>query len=680
MNSVVSQNKRLTEHEFHAKQIWDNYKRLNLVQVAKDLYAYYIDTKGSHSKNDINLEPVYKHYTNLKMYQSPHNDSYENQENVILVRKNSSGEYYYSNVTAPADQGTIIDFIANRNQLDLKNKEDLAKIAKIISCYLGEPVPQKALPAYVPVIQEPKHRNAQVARHFKLLPEFKNPEYLLSRGIDIEMLDADEFKGRIFNSVLKDKKGNQHINIAFPIVDKEDNLCGIEYQNVSFGGSQGDSDSVLWKSNLVNSNIPVEAFVIGESAIDVISYAQVKELIGNNFLFLTHIKNLQKPQIEAIQYLIDKHSPKKLIFTEARNVTGYLYDIMLMSALNRPFRGVVNPDNDFKAEINIIDKVKAKLVFNLTFSDLNVGKTLVKNVITHFIEQNQDPSQPTFKTGTESVTYGNNSASISVEYHVSELNMKKALQIVISHRGMNDFIHIDKPNGANLDGDEITDWNEFLMTEKKIHKDDIPGLVYKFKNEYSDENNILKSNSFNTSKLVELFIKNWDNGISQVQEAAVNAGVSIDVISHIIAKYQLIAFNHFTEAIQRVYDLDFVGFKEFENFKNFIADNEDKFKEIVVNKKLDLLNLENELTLVKGRLRIEGDELEIQDYQKLLEKKIYFEGLVKTYKKSLGTYNEYLDAKYYNELTEIVSAKAKKVWDKTVMESMINSQNDFQVN
>jgi hypothetical protein len=680
MNAVASQNKRLTEHKFHAKQIWDDYKRVNLVQVAKDLYAYNIDTKGSHSKGDSNLEPVYKHYTNLKMYQSSYTGGDENQANVILVRKNQSGEYFYANVTAPADQGTIIDFIANRNQLDLRNKEDLAKVAKIISLYQGEPVPQKALPAYVPVIQEPRDRNAQVARHFKLLSEFKNPEYLLSRGLEKETLDADEFKGRIFNSVFKDKKGNQHINIAFPIVDKEDNLCGIEYENVSFGGLQADSDSILWRSNLVNPNIPVEAFVIGEAAIDVISYAQVKELIGNNFLLLTHTKNLQKPQIEAIQYLIDQHSPKKLILTEDRDVRGYLYDIMLMGALNRPSKGVVNPENDFKAEINIIDKVRAKLVFNLTFSDLNEGKTLVNNIISDFVEQNEDPSQPIFKTGTESVIYGNNSASISVEYHVSELNMKKALGIVINHRNMDDFIRIDKPHGSNLDGDEITDWNEFLMTEKKIHKDDIPGLVYKFKNANSVESNILKPNAFNPGKLVELFIQNWDKGISQVQEAAVNAGVSIDVISHIIARYQLIAFNHFTEAVQRVYDLDFVGFKEFESFKDFIADNEDKFKEIVINKKLDLLNLENELTIVKTRLRIEGDELEIQDYQNLLEKKISLEEAAKINKKSLGTYNEYLDAKYYNELTEIVSAKAKKVWDKTVRESISNPQSNAQVN
>ena len=100
MTPVANQNKGLTEHKLTNKQILDNYKRLNLVQVAKDLYAYKIDTKGSYSKNDSNSELVYKHYTNLKMYQSADIGNDEKQANVILVRKNESGEYFYTNVTA----------------------------------------------------------------------------------------------------------------------------------------------------------------------------------------------------------------------------------------------------------------------------------------------------------------------------------------------------------------------------------------------------------------------------------------------------------------------------------------------------------------------------------------------------------------------------------------------------
>ena len=676
MTPVANQNKGLTEHKLTNKQILDNYKRLNLVQVAKDLYAYKIDTKGSYSKNDSNSELVYKHYTNLKMYQSADIGNDEKQANVILVRKNESGEYFYTNVTASGDQGTIIDFIANRSQLDSRNEEDLAKIAKIVSSYSGEPLSQNVLSAYVSVKQKPKDRNAQVARYFKLLPAFNRPEYLLSRGIEQRTFDADEFKGRILNSVFKDKKGSQHVNIAFPLVDKEDNLCGIEYKNISSGGLQADSDSILWRSNLVNPDVPVEAFVIGEAAIDVISYAQIKKLIGKNFLLITHAGNLHKPQIETIQYLIDQHSPKRLILAEDRDAAGYRYDIMLMGALNRPSGRMVNPENDLKAEINIIDKFKARLVLNIAFSDLNVGKTLVNTIIADFTKQNKDPLQPIFRTEPDRVTYGNNFASISIEYHVSELNMKNAFEIVAKHRGVNDFIHIDKPDGENLNGNKITDWNEFLMTENKIHQDDIPGLMYKFKNVNSDESNILRSNVFKPNELVQLFNENWDRGISQVQEAAVHAGVSIDVISHLIAKHQLIAFNNFTEAVQRVYDLDFVGYKEFESFKDFIADNEDRFKEIVVNKKAELVNLENELMIVRRQLRLEGDDLQMQDYQELMEKKISLEDAVKLGKKSLGTYNEYLDAKFYNELAEAVSAKAKKVWDKTVKETMSDLQND----
>jgi hypothetical protein len=679
MTPLPKPTKALITQELTNKKILDSYKRLNLVQVAKDLYGYKIDTKGSHSQNDSNLEPVYKHYTNLKMYQSAFGGTDDKQTNVILVRKNISGEYFYTNVTAPRDQGTIIEFIANRNQLDIRNKEDLAKILTIISSYNGDPISLEPLPVYVPFEQEPKERNAQVARYFKLLPAFNSPEYLLSRGIEKSTLDADEFKGRICNNVIKDRKGNQHVNIAFPIVDKEDNLCGIEYKNITLSGLQADSDSILWRSNLVNPDIPVEGFVIGENAIDVISYAQIQKLIGKNFLLLTHAGALHKPQINAIQYLIDLHAPKKLILAEDKDTEGYRNDIMLMGALNRPFEGKVHFENDFKAGINITDKVKATLILSFAFSNINDGETLVNQIIADFTKHNHDPLQPVFKAGPENVTYGNYTAGISIEFHVSELNMQKVLEIVTKHRGMSDFIAIDKPEGANLDGNKITDWNEFLMTKKEIRKDDMPALMYKYKNTNVAENNILKSNAFKPSELVQLFIENWDKGIAEVQEDAVNAGVNIDVISYLIAKHQLIAFNNFTEAVQRVFDLDFVGYKEFENFKNFIADNEDKFKEIVFNKKSDLQSLENELMMVKKQLRIEGDELEIDDYQKLMEEKTALENSVKLGKKSLGTHNEYLDAKYYNELTEIVLAKAKKVWDKTVRESMDNFQNDADI-
>jgi hypothetical protein len=340
-----------------------------------------------------------------------------------------------------------------------------------------------------------------------------------------------------------------------------------------------------------------------------------------------------------------------------------------MGALNGTFKGVAHLENDFKAEISIIDKVNAVLVLNVAFADLNEGKILVSKIIADFTEHNPDPSRPIFKIGAETVIYGNHTASISVEYQVSELNMRKASEIVDRHRGMKDYITIDKPNGVNLDGNQITDWNEFLMTEKQIHEDDIPGLMYKFKNENSDEYSTSESYVFKPHELVQLFIENWDKGINEVQEAAVDAGVCIDVISHTIAKHQLIAFNNFIEAVERVYDLDFVGFKEFENFKSFIAENEDRYKELVVNKKLELNHLENNLMLVKTQLRTEGDELDINEYQKLMERMILLESSVKAGKKSLGTHNEYLDVKFYNDLTEIVSAKAKKVWDKTVREA-----------
>ena len=646
----------------------DNYKRLNLVQLAKDLYAYKIDTKGSYSQNDNDLGTVYKHYTSLKMYHSVIVGNNESQDDVIFVRKNQDGAYFYTNVMVPGDQGTIIDFIAYRNQLDLKNQEDLGKISTIISSYFGEPIPSGAFLTYVPVKQDLQDRNAQVARYFKLLPEFNHPEYLLARGIEKTILDAGEFKGNIFNSVFKDKKGNQQVNIAFPLVDREDNLRGVEYKNISFGDLKADSDRVIWRSNIVDP-VNVEAIVIGKTAIDLISYAQVMRTIAKNYLFISHVGKLSKSQINAIQYLIDQHSPKRVILAEDKDTEGYSYDIMLMGALNRPFKGVAHHENDFKAEINIVDKVNAVLTINVAFADFNVGKVLVDNIIADFTKFNQDPSRPIFKVGADTVTFGHHTASLIIEYHVSESNMRKASEIVDRHRGMSDYITIDKPDGVNLDGNQITDWNEFLMTEKKIHGDDIPGLLYKFKNEKSDEYNPIAFPSFKPHELVQLFIENWDKGIEEVQEAAVDAGVNIDVISYTIAKHQLIAFNNYIEAVERVYDLDFVGFREFENFKRFIAENEDRYKQVVINKKSELNHLENDLVLVKKQLRVEGDELDMNDYQNLMERMVSLESSVKAGKKSLGTHNEYLDVKFYNDLTEIVSAKAKKVWDKTVREA-----------
>jgi len=336
---------------------------------------------------------------------------------------------------------------------------------------------------------------------------------------------------------------------------------------------------------------------------------------------------------------------------------------------NKSVGGGGHLENDFKAEVNIVDKVNAVLVLNISFANINDGKILVNHIISDFTEHNPDPSRPIFKTGPGNVTYGNHTASISVEYRVSELNMRKASEIVDRHRDMKGYITIDKPNGVNLEGNQIKDWNEFLMTEKEIHEYDIPGLMYKFKNENSDEYNTSLSYAFKPQELVQLFIEHWDKGINEVQEAAVEAGVNIDVISHTIAKHQLIAFNNFIEAVERVYDLDFVGFKEFEDFKRFIAENEDRYKDIVINKKTELNHLENDLILIKKQLKTEGDELGINDYQKLMERMISLESSVKDGKKSLGAHNEYLDVKLFNDLTEIVSAKAKRVWDKTVREA-----------
>lgn len=170
----------------------------------------------------------------------------------IVVKIDSDGHYVYYSFRDDHDHGSIIDFIANRRDLNL------GAIRKELRSWSGQSA--TALPSYPALVRTGKDR-AKVEHTFRSMKDASYHPYLENeRKIPSPLLKSERFAGRI-----RIDRGNA----VFPHFD-EIGLCGFEVKNVGFtsfasGGSKG-----LWMSHERPDD---NRLVFCESAIDALSHA-----------------------------------------------------------------------------------------------------------------------------------------------------------------------------------------------------------------------------------------------------------------------------------------------------------------------------------------------------------------------------------------------------------------------
>jgi hypothetical protein len=171
----------------------------------------------------------------------------------IVIKRDADGHYVYFSVRDDRDNGTIIDFVKNRQGLTL------GAVRQELRRYAGTSPPP--LPVFSPLTTTARDR-LKVESAYRRMKDLEWHSYLeIDRCIPREVLTSERFAGRI--------RVDARVNAVFPHFDEE-GLCGYELKNRDFTGFAAGGAKGLWESNDFEGD---DRLVFAESAIDALSYA-----------------------------------------------------------------------------------------------------------------------------------------------------------------------------------------------------------------------------------------------------------------------------------------------------------------------------------------------------------------------------------------------------------------------
>lgn len=229
----------------------DDFKaRINLVQYAESV-GYEIDTRESSKASTVMRSATDK----------------------IIVATAPDGHGIYFSVRDDADNGSIIDFVQKRQGLNL------GQVRKELRQWLdGSPstyVPKASAQQRIKPVATTRDRQKVFMVWSKMTPGDGEHLYLtVARKIDT----ATQKDPRFIGMCRTDSRGNA----VFPHYD-ESGLTGYELKNAGFTGFAAGGEKALWHSANIEE---AKALVITESAIDAMSYAEIKKDNGSAFLSL----------------------------------------------------------------------------------------------------------------------------------------------------------------------------------------------------------------------------------------------------------------------------------------------------------------------------------------------------------------------------------------------------------
>lgn len=172
----------------------------------------------------------------------------------VIIKRDIDHHYVFFSVRDDRDNGSIIDFIQNRNR-----GMSLGAVRKELRPWLGHPpVP---VPVFASLPTTSKDR-MKVEAAYALTQEVLTHAYLeRERALPAALFALDRFAGR----VRKDQRGNA----IFPHFD-QDGMSGYEIRNKNFQGFASGGTKSMWLSH----EYPDDArLVITEGAIDALSFA-----------------------------------------------------------------------------------------------------------------------------------------------------------------------------------------------------------------------------------------------------------------------------------------------------------------------------------------------------------------------------------------------------------------------
>lgn len=175
----------------------------------------------------------------------------------IIVSKGHDGHWQYFNAHDVSDNGSIVDFVQNRQGITL------GEVRKELRPWLNGEVKRPAVGTYVPDVEVVQPDRGKVAAALEKTKVVTHSSYLNDRGITDATINSPRFKGQL----LTDDKNN----IVLPHRDRE-GVSGFAVKNKDFNGFSKHGVKMVWHSNTLPTD---NKLVLTESAIDAISYQQL---------------------------------------------------------------------------------------------------------------------------------------------------------------------------------------------------------------------------------------------------------------------------------------------------------------------------------------------------------------------------------------------------------------------
>jgi hypothetical protein len=174
-------------------------------------------------------------------------------DKIIIKRDAGDGHYLFFTVHDDDDNGSIIDFVKNRQ------RKSLGQVRQELRPWIGRPA--TSLPSF-PALEKSAKDCGLVEAQFARTQECRRHAYLENeRGLPASLLSSPRFVGR----VRVDEKGNT----VFPHVDQK-GLCGFEKKNHNYTGFAKGGEKALWFSHCKKGDT---GLVFCESGIEVLSHA-----------------------------------------------------------------------------------------------------------------------------------------------------------------------------------------------------------------------------------------------------------------------------------------------------------------------------------------------------------------------------------------------------------------------
>jgi hypothetical protein len=249
---------------------------------------------------------------------------------ILLVSKNPNGHYVYNNPNDSSDNGTVIDYLMKHKGMDWK---DIAKFARDSNIELPETIKTKHSPTRkVDHSTPPEIIDVQDYRPNSYYKNDRQVEDTINANAYIK----DAIKFVKFSRKKQDGKIQFLFGEAFPIKNHKGETMTYNMKSRFFkrGMFLSERKNGIWYA--IPERTP-QTFIIGEAAIDVISYYKhlgTKKPIG----LISTEGRFSRRYADEFTKLVPNINHCELILVNDNDVHGFHYDLAWIGSLcNLPY-------------------------------------------------------------------------------------------------------------------------------------------------------------------------------------------------------------------------------------------------------------------------------------------------------------------------------------------------------